>query len=203
MPKKTFFNLLDEKKEKIIECSKEEFSKYNFYDASINRIIKNAGISRGSFYQYFENKEDLYIYLLDSYRNAIIQEIKNKVNGKKYDVFELQLLVFDYITNEGMTSKDKEFIISAISNMDIKLGNHLMQFIKIDELCRDNDVFNSLISMENIKINNELEFKALHNLLVTSLTNQLVIFFNNLDTLDKCREELIAVSNVIKYGVIK
>ena len=89
MPTKTFFNLQDEKKNKIIEVSKNEFSRYSFYDASINRIIKEAGISRGSFYQYFNNKEDLFIYILDDYKNIIIQWIKEKVKDNKYDIFEL------------------------------------------------------------------------------------------------------------------
>ena len=49
MPTNTFFNLPIEKKKKIMNAAKSEFVEYSFYDASINRIIKNAGISRGSF----------------------------------------------------------------------------------------------------------------------------------------------------------
>ena len=58
MPTNTFLNLPIEKKKKIMNAAKSEFVEYSFYDASINRIIKNAGISRGSFYMYFENKEE-------------------------------------------------------------------------------------------------------------------------------------------------
>ena len=47
MPTNTFFNLPIEKKKKIMNAAKSEFVEYSFYDASINRIIKNAG--RGSF----------------------------------------------------------------------------------------------------------------------------------------------------------
>ena len=64
MPKDTFFNLSEEKRNRIIDSSIDEFSKYQFNDATVSRIVKNAKIAKGSFYQYFEDKYDLFIYLL-------------------------------------------------------------------------------------------------------------------------------------------
>jgi len=65
MPKQTFYDLCEEKKARIIDMALEEFSSKTFSQASLNRIIKSAGIPKGSFYQYFENKEDLYLYLIE------------------------------------------------------------------------------------------------------------------------------------------
>lgn len=65
MPTSTFFNLNDEKKNRITTSAVEEFARVRFSLASINRIVKAANISRGSFYQYFEDKEDLYKYILE------------------------------------------------------------------------------------------------------------------------------------------
>ncbi|MBU7006578.1 TetR/AcrR family transcriptional regulator [Phosphitispora fastidiosa] len=65
MPKSTFFNLSDDKKERIFDAAVQEFSKRRFSDASINQIIKNAGIPKGSFYQYFADKEDIYLYMVE------------------------------------------------------------------------------------------------------------------------------------------
>ena len=64
MPKKTFFNLPEDKRRNIIRAAEEEFARQGFDLASIQRIVRNAGISRGSFYQYFEDKEDLFSLLL-------------------------------------------------------------------------------------------------------------------------------------------
>lgn len=64
MPKDTFYNLNEDKKKKIFDAAVKEFSIRRFSDASINQIIKTAGISRGSFYQYFDGKEDLYLYVV-------------------------------------------------------------------------------------------------------------------------------------------
>lgn len=65
MPKDTFFNLPDTKRGKIIDYAITEFSKYPYEVASISNIVREAGISKGSFYNYFENKKDLYQYLVE------------------------------------------------------------------------------------------------------------------------------------------
>ncbi|MBS4022698.1 MAG: TetR/AcrR family transcriptional regulator [Dethiobacter sp.] len=64
MPTETFNNLSEEKKQKIFEGAVQEFSVRRFSEASINQIVKTAGISRGSFYQYFSGKEDIYLYMM-------------------------------------------------------------------------------------------------------------------------------------------
>lgn len=65
MPKPTFFNLPEEKRQNLIDIAIEEFAANNYNNASISRIVAQAGIAKGSLYQYFEDKKDLYLYLLD------------------------------------------------------------------------------------------------------------------------------------------
>ena len=61
MPSSTFLNLPAEKQEKLLEAATREFSHRPFNEASINQIIKEAGIPRGSFYMYFQDKEDRFL----------------------------------------------------------------------------------------------------------------------------------------------
>lgn len=63
MPKETFNNLTQDKKQKIFNAAVREFSTKRFSEASINQIVKTAGIPRGSFYQYFNDKEDIFQYV--------------------------------------------------------------------------------------------------------------------------------------------
>lgn len=64
MPKQTFFNLPDAKRAMIIDTSLEEFA-FNTYDkASLSKIVATTGIAKGSMYQYFDDKEELYVYLI-------------------------------------------------------------------------------------------------------------------------------------------
>ena len=64
MPKETFFNLPKEKRDLICRVASEEFAAYPFEQASVNRIVAGCGIAKGSFYQYFANKKDLFLYLI-------------------------------------------------------------------------------------------------------------------------------------------
>lgn len=63
MPTQTFSICL-KKTKRLIEAARIEFSRVPLKEASIANIVKLADIPRGSFYQYFEDKEDLYFITL-------------------------------------------------------------------------------------------------------------------------------------------
>lgn len=65
MPKETFFNLPEEKRAAIIAIALDEFADNDYKNASVSRIVATAGIAKGSFYQYFDDKKDLYLYLVE------------------------------------------------------------------------------------------------------------------------------------------
>ena len=68
MPKDTFYNLSKEKRDHIIQAAMKVFSIQSFNEAAISEIIRHADISRGSFYQYFDDKLDLYKYLIGLFK---------------------------------------------------------------------------------------------------------------------------------------
>ena len=47
----------------IREAAIREFSRVPLDKVSINKIVKYADISRGSFYTYFQDKEDVFQYI--------------------------------------------------------------------------------------------------------------------------------------------
>lgn len=64
MPKNTFHKLKKEKKQRIAEAFLREFAIKPFDEASLTEVVKQLGIAKGSMYQYFEDKLDLYTYLI-------------------------------------------------------------------------------------------------------------------------------------------
>jgi TetR/AcrR family transcriptional regulator len=62
--KQGFLNLTAEEQSRVINAALNEFAEKDFETASLNNIIARAGISKGSMYHYFANKEDLYFYLI-------------------------------------------------------------------------------------------------------------------------------------------
>jgi len=65
MPNDTFYNLPEEKQNRIIQIAIEEFSEHDYDSASISKIVRKADIAKGSFYQYFNSKKDCYRYLVE------------------------------------------------------------------------------------------------------------------------------------------
>ena len=65
MPTTTFFSLKESKRQLILDLAIEEFAANDYERASISRLVARAGIAKGSIYQYFSGKRDLYFYLLD------------------------------------------------------------------------------------------------------------------------------------------
>jgi len=61
MPKDTFNHLSEEKKEKIMRASIHEFNEHGFEKGNVGEIARQAGIAKGSMYQYFENKSELFL----------------------------------------------------------------------------------------------------------------------------------------------
>ena len=71
MPKKTFLQLDPEKRNRFLAVAMKEFSTKDFSKASISAIVDELGIAKGSVYQYFKDKKDLYLHLL-----ALAQQVK-------------------------------------------------------------------------------------------------------------------------------
>ena len=65
MPTNTFLNLSEEKQKKIIDAANKEFERVPIEQVSIKNIVETAEIARGSFYQYFEDKDDLFEYVIN------------------------------------------------------------------------------------------------------------------------------------------
>ena len=83
MPKDTFLNLSEDKKNKIINAAKKEFARVPIEEASIKNIVEEAEIARGSFYQYFESKEDLLKYILNSKAKNLAAFLKQSLQETK------------------------------------------------------------------------------------------------------------------------
>lgn len=70
-----FDNLDDDEQEKILRNAGEEFADNGYAQASLNAIIEKAGISKGSLYYYFENKEDLFATVLERAVAEVVEHI--------------------------------------------------------------------------------------------------------------------------------
>ncbi len=134
MPTATFFRLPEEKRKRLIDACWGELTRARFTEVSINRIIAAAHIPRGSFYQYFEDKEDLIRYLLEDLRGHFITLLRNILMESKGDLFALPLMAYDrFISRQGDTDPMLSQFIKIIrlnEGMDMQsLMGGPMQFL--------------------------------------------------------------------------
>lgn len=71
-----------ERKKELIMAALDEFAHKSYEKASLNTIIKNAGISKGTFYYHFQDKQSLYFYLLETAVKAKWDFIDEKTRKK-------------------------------------------------------------------------------------------------------------------------
>ena len=88
MPTETFFNLPADKRDRIVEVSFQEFCEKDYDSASITAIVNSAGIAKGSFYQYFADKKDLYFYLLRVVGEAKMKFMQEQTSTTPQNFFE-------------------------------------------------------------------------------------------------------------------
>ncbi|MCL1847396.1 MAG: TetR/AcrR family transcriptional regulator [Coriobacteriia bacterium] len=87
MPKQTFFNLPQHKQQAIESAALDEFAEYGFDASSMNRIVEQSRIAKGSFYQYFEDKKDLYFHLIDTLFKKKMQCVEPVLMGYREHSF--------------------------------------------------------------------------------------------------------------------
>ena len=75
MPRPRFYKLPDEKRERILEATAKEFTAHGYEGASLNRILDEAGISKGAAYYYFDDKADLFATAVQHYSQELFDGV--------------------------------------------------------------------------------------------------------------------------------
>jgi TetR/AcrR family transcriptional regulator len=82
-----FLNLQQDKQERILNAAMKEFAQKGFEKASTNEIVKEAGISKGLLFHYFNSKKALYLFLYDYCIEVCMNEFYKKINMDETDIF--------------------------------------------------------------------------------------------------------------------
>ena len=85
--KDAFDRIGKDKQQRILDAAIAEFAALGFIAANINVIAKNAGISIGSMYNYFESKERLFLTIVD-HGYAVLEKVISSVDLTKGDIFD-------------------------------------------------------------------------------------------------------------------
>ena len=203
MPYKTFFKLTKEKKERIINAAVNEFSKVPYEQSMISEIIKEAKIPRGSFYQYFKDKKDLYLHVIDIIKEEklkyLSETLKNPENLNFIDMIRT-------LYKDGVEFAVKNPKYVQILDVLLKNKNEFYDSLIKTSIKNAEEIYSSLIEKdkENGLIKKDIDTSTLAKLTV-ELTSNISIEELNLEDkeesynrmLDRCDK----IFKIIEFGV--
>ena len=119
----TFERLPQEKRDRILQAARTEFIRYPYEKTSINRILAEAEVPKGSFYQYFDDKSDLFsCCICDVYKRLIGERKKNGEPLLESGVLRMKKLGFD----KGYQSFSED-LKRYLSEEDFKLFGNMLE----------------------------------------------------------------------------
>lgn len=203
MIKKTFYNLPYEKRKRITDAVIKEFMERPNEKVSINRIIKTAEISRGSFYQYFDDKVDL----IEIITKTMFEESSNKAKEilklSCGDLFVMYIKMFDYFgdySSQKQTMKIMRNIVDSFKANDDLVSEYLKNRFNI--ALSNNEIY-LMVDRQNLKFQDNESVKCLIEILTQVLKNAIFDVFVAGSDREEVRERLIKKIDIIKQGAIK
>ncbi|KRM54963.1 TetR/AcrR family transcriptional regulator [Lacticaseibacillus sharpeae] len=124
MPKSTFFRLPEEKRNRLLNAARTEFGRAPFAKASVSNIIELAGIPRGSFYQYFEDKQDIFFYMLEIEGGTMVGRLQQELIDHDGDVFATFHAFFDWLLQAMSENEHRDLFRNIITEMDFRTAAH-------------------------------------------------------------------------------
>lgn len=199
MIKQTFYNLPQEKKERIINAIVKEIGKKNFTDISINQIVKNAEISRGSFYQYFDDKADIFHVVLEDFRKDIYDMSKKSLIQTNGDIFKASLNLFDYVVR---VSANKAYSVAFKTVFSfINYNNNFLS--SQSQVCPDwiiEDEIKQLVNIDLLSIESENDIDCIIDTVCAVLTKSWFEIFVLQKDIDDVKNKLNNMFLLMKNG---
>lgn len=203
MIKKTFYNLPYEKRKRITDAVIKEFMERPNEKVSINRIIKTAEISRGSFYQYFDDKVDLIEIITKTMFDESSNKAKEILKLSCGDLFVMYIKMFDYFgdySSQKQTMKIMRNIVDSFKANDDLVSEYLKNRFNI--ALSNNEIY-LMVDRQNLKFQDNESVKCLIEILTQVLKNAIFDVFVAGRDREEVRERLIKKIDIIKQGAVK
>lgn len=189
MPSSTFLNLPKEKRVRILRAAKKEFSRVPVDKAVIANIVKDAKIPRGSFYQYFNDVNDLFYYLIDYMYGLDKNQYEHYLDECHGDVYEAMKLKFSSMVDKLMISENRQFRINVAQMMYNSSRNSVSS---------DNDFLRLYYFPEETGKNSQLI-----NLLNLVTKSTITTFITNTEHPDQIKNDYNKTIDYVKNGLVQ
>lgn len=195
MPTTTFFNLPPPKRERLFRAAVAEFARKSFDEVSISRVIRAAEIPRGSFYQYFTDKTDLFRYILSYFGRELEKAILSSLDAGGGDVLDMPLVLFDMVLDRIRTNESEFRTLGSIVRQNVSMDAcQLWDFMNVAQAILDR------ADMGCLSVAGREERIALVDLLLSSTAQALMAASCGKLTLEESRRRLAGKVEIIRRG---
>lgn len=196
MPTKTFINLPKDKRARILKAARKEFSRVPLEKAVIANIVKSAKIPRGSFYQYFTDVEDLFVYLVKCIYGIDKKEFKNYLLEADNDVYEALKIRFSKMIDRLTIVENKQFQLNIMTTV---FGDMTADDIISKKISEQDNLLNIEFFPENVRKSSNSS--KLIGLLKMVYKNCVVSYLTNNTDEQEIKAEYNRYIDFLKHGL--
>lgn len=200
MPKNTFFNLPLDKKNRIMDAIMDEFGRNTYEHINLANIIRDSEIPRGSFYQYFVDKDDVFHHLIQE-----IQRLKYGYFGPLFSQ-ESDIKFIDRLERILTSSFGFAIKYPTITKIGQKLAEsnfYRNNPLAIQSIEMANQTFENWIQIDVDKgfIKRDIDVKYVAKIIVKMINQP--IYYENLsdEEITKNKQEIKVLIDLLKKGM--
>ncbi|MQY06671.1 TetR/AcrR family transcriptional regulator [Actinomadura macrotermitis] len=120
MPTSTWYRLNVAKRERVLEVAMREFGEHGYSTGSLNTIAREAGIAKGSLFQYFSDKLEFFAFVCDEASRRIREEMERRIARLDFEQ-PFDGWLFDVLCewSEYMAEHPLERAVTAATNFEL------------------------------------------------------------------------------------
>ena len=185
-----------------MDAIKSEFTRVSYHEVSINKIIQSADISRGSFYQYFEDKDDMLSYIMLGYQKAVFDLAKSSLIESNGDLFQMFLAIYHFAIDFVMEESTNSFLKNVFA--DTKINTGLFTKRSKEEVL--NHLTEQFLPYANLNLLDLQDKKDLANaveLLAATTRDAIAETFIDFDEIKRSKADYYVKMKLLKRGLSK
>lgn len=202
MPTERFLRLPDEKKTAILRAAVDEFSRVPFDKVSINQIIKNAEISRGSFYTYFEDKMDVLRYIFQDTKRQYQDFCRKSLVDNDGDFWKMVEDVFHQVIYKEYTNQLARLFQNVLSYAEAEKFVKILRESGGDGKRMDEWMYEQ-VDKSRLRIENLREFQVLIELCMLAILMAFAQRYKDKESIESVEWSFFKKMEFLKNGVLK
>lgn len=203
MPKERFNRLPEVKRRVILDAAKKEFARVPFEKASINQIIKNADISRGSFYTYFEDKQDVVRCIFEESRDEMESVCREALKSNQGDYLIMMEHLFEHFISTLQKTTDMLLLVKNV--LSYQENQKIFGFNPEAHLSGEDPVLWMMnrINRSVLRFDDVAHFRAMVSMGAAALVMAVKQYYEHPDQLDSVRSEYHTILHLLRCGAYR